>query len=125
MNDSYISFWTIVWWAIGALLGLGAVGALMSDDPKRGETFIGGLILSGLVVGIGFLAQGSRSGDALAEANRNVAKAYADLQALPFVGSESLLSQCVEASIVGKDTYGRDTVKCKQVNGQTITFSMP
>jgi hypothetical protein len=82
-------------------------------------------MLAFLAFGLGFAVMGSRAEDNLREANKNLYKAQAALAALPLTGTDGLLAQCVEASIVGKDDYGRDSIKCKKANGKTIRFSMP
>lgn len=84
MADSYPSFFSYVFWVIAALCLFGVAGSMTpaaADQPKRGETIFGGLILVGVFVGLGFVAQGSRSEDALRKANHAVAVAQANLDA--------------------------------------------
>lgn len=88
MDDSYISFWSIVWWIGAGVMLLGVLATLSpagKSDPKRGQTAAGTAMLALLFTAFGFMAQGSRSqreaDRALREADRNVAIARANLDA--------------------------------------------
>jgi hypothetical protein len=84
MHDNYASVWSILFWiAAGVISLIGLLALLAPTQPlmipasqaKRegsADTFMGIFFLAGLLVMLGFIAQGSRSADALRLAQHNV-----------------------------------------------------
>lgn len=105
MGDSYPSIFSFVLWGAAALFLIVAIHALTpaaKSDPKRGDTFVAGLMFGVLLVGLGFWAQGSRSADALREANKKVAQSYADYQAAVVAEKAVAFSQASPRDAVSK-----------------------